>query len=91
MRVNNLLEEAIDSTAPSSSVCKLKDLCRTRWIERIDAVQRFKDLQDKGRSMIECTRCRGWSHTGGHSDHKCYRPTSPRPIFHMSSQSQKGN
>ena len=38
------LEEAIDSTAPSSSVCKLKDLCRTRWIERIDAVQRFKDL-----------------------------------------------
>ena len=25
-------------------MCKLKDLCRTRWIERIDAVQRFKDL-----------------------------------------------
>lgn len=38
------LEEAIDTTAPTSSVHKLKDLCRTRWVERIDAVQRFKDL-----------------------------------------------
>ena len=35
------LEEAIESTL---SVPKLKDLYRTRWIERIDAVQRFKDL-----------------------------------------------
>ena len=38
------LEEAIDATAPTSSVHKLKDLCRTRWVERIHAVQRFKDL-----------------------------------------------
>jgi len=38
------LEEAIDTTAPTSSVHKLKDLCRTRWVERIDTVHRFKDL-----------------------------------------------
>ncbi len=38
------LEEAVESTTPSSSVRKLKDLCRTRWIERIDALQRFKTL-----------------------------------------------
>ena len=38
------LEEAIDVSVPTSSVHKLKDLCRTRWVERIDAVQRFKDL-----------------------------------------------
>ena len=38
------LEEAIDATAPTTSVHKLKDLCHTRWVERIDAVQRFKDL-----------------------------------------------
>ena len=38
------LEEAVDSIAPTSSVHKLKDLCRTRWVERINALQRFKDL-----------------------------------------------
>ena len=38
------LEEAIDSTQPQSSIHKLKDLCRTRWIERIDALDRFKTL-----------------------------------------------
>ena len=36
--------EKQDTTTPTSSVHKLKDLCRTRWVERIDAVQRFKDL-----------------------------------------------
>lgn len=38
------LEEAIETTQPESSVRKLKDLCRTRWIERVDALQRFKQL-----------------------------------------------
>ena len=38
------LEETIDATALTTSVHKLKDLCHTRWVERIDAVQRFKDL-----------------------------------------------
>ncbi len=32
------LEEAIDKTQPEAKVHKLKDLCRTRWIERIDAL-----------------------------------------------------
>ena len=36
------LEEAIDSTQPQSLIHKLKDLCRTRWIERIDASDQFK-------------------------------------------------
>lgn len=38
------LEEAIQNTQPKSKVHKLKDLCRTRWVERIDATDRFSDL-----------------------------------------------
>ena len=38
------LEEAIQTTQPTFSVLKLKDLCRTRWIEQIDALARFKNL-----------------------------------------------
>ena len=45
------LEEAIQTTQPTSSVLKLKDLCRTRWIERIDALDRFKDLHA---SIVAC-------------------------------------
>ena len=45
------LEEAVDSIAPTSSVHKLKDLCRTRWVERIDTLQRFKDLFS---SVVSC-------------------------------------
>ena len=36
------LEEAIENTQPESHVRKFKDLCRTRWIERIDAFDRFQ-------------------------------------------------
>ena len=43
--------EAIDSITPTSSVHKLKDLCRTRWVERINALQRFKDLFS---SVVSC-------------------------------------
>ena len=45
------LDEAIDSIQPTSSVSKLKDLCRTRWIERIDALDRFHTLHE---SIVEC-------------------------------------
>ena len=45
------LEEAIQTTQPTSSILKLKDLCRTRWIERIDALDRFKDLHP---SIVAC-------------------------------------
>ena len=45
------LEAAIQTTQPASSVHKLKDLCRTRWIERIDALDRFKELHP---SIVAC-------------------------------------
>ena len=45
------LEVAISHTQPESSVHKLKDLCRTRWIERIDALDRFQKLHS---SIVEC-------------------------------------
>lgn len=45
------LEESICSTQPSSTIHKLKNLCRTRWIERIDALERFKDLYS---SIVSC-------------------------------------
>ena len=35
------LEEAIQVTQPEATIKKLKDLCRTRWIQRIDALDRF--------------------------------------------------
>ena len=45
------LEEAIDTTQPEFSVRKLKDLCRTRWIEQIDAIDRFQTLHP---SIVAC-------------------------------------
>ena len=45
------LEEAIDQTQVGSAVKKLKDLCCTRWVERIDALDRFKKLHS---SLISC-------------------------------------
>ena len=47
------VEEAIQTTQPLSPVHKLRDLCRTRWIERIDALDRFKELHP---SVVAC-RC----------------------------------
>ena len=40
------LEDSIHQTphAGPPAVKKLKDLCRTRWVERIDALDRFKNL-----------------------------------------------
>ena len=45
------LEEAIHNTQPESTVQKLKDLCRTRWVERIDAFDRIKTLHS---SIVAC-------------------------------------
>ena len=45
------LEEAIHNTQPESKVVNLKDLCRTRWLERIDAVDRMKRLHS---SIVAC-------------------------------------
>ncbi|CAI8047555.1 52 kDa repressor of the inhibitor of the protein kinase [Geodia barretti] len=38
------LEKAISDTQPTSKVHKLKDMCRTRWVQRVDAIQVFKSL-----------------------------------------------
>ena len=45
------LENAIAETKPESSITKLKDLCRTRWIQRIDALQVFQSLHV---SVVSC-------------------------------------
>ena len=58
------LEEAIHSTQPESKVTKLKDLCRTRWIERIDALNRFKCLHSSNVACFESIAAEGshkWS------------------------------
>lgn len=58
------LEKAIETTQPESSVRKLKDLCRTRWIERIDALQRFQQLLPSVAACMETITSeglRGWS------------------------------
>lgn len=48
------LEDSISHTQPESTIKKLKDLCRTRWIERIDALERFKLLLT---SIVHCFEC----------------------------------
>ena len=45
------LELAISDTQSSLSVHKLKDLCRTRWVQRIDALQVFCSLHQ---STVAC-------------------------------------
>ena len=45
------LEEAIETTQPESKIQKLKDLCRTRWVQRIDALDRFQLLYP---SIVQC-------------------------------------
>ena len=45
------LKDAIHTTQPTSKVQKLKDLCRTRWVERIDAFDRVKNLYS---SIVAC-------------------------------------
>ncbi len=45
------LETAILNTQPESTVHKLKDMCRTRWIQHIDAIDVFQLLY---KSIIAC-------------------------------------
>ena len=45
------LKEAVQKTQPESNVVKLKDLCRTSWIECIDTQDRIKKLYS---SIVAC-------------------------------------
>ncbi len=40
----HFFEKIIDSSADSSNITKLKDLCKTRWIQRIDSYSTFFQL-----------------------------------------------
>ena len=44
-------ESAVSETQPDAKVHKLKDLCRTRWVQRIDAIDVFCSLH---RSIVGC-------------------------------------
>lgn len=46
-----ILEKSIDETQPGSAVHKLKDLCRTRWVQRLDALNLFQSLHP---SIVAC-------------------------------------
>ena len=43
----------ITETQPSSTVHKLKDLCRTRWVQRLDAFSVFSSLYESTVSCLE--------------------------------------
>ena len=45
------LEESIEKTQPEAKVQKLKDLCCTWWIQRIETLDRFQMLHS---SIIDC-------------------------------------
>ena len=45
------LEKAISDCQPSSTAHKLKDMCRTRWVQRIDAIEIFMPLHQ---SIVGC-------------------------------------
>ena len=45
------LKSAIAENQPESVVSKLKDLCRTRWVQRIDALNVFQSLHP---SIVAC-------------------------------------
>ena len=47
------LEEAIHNAQPESKVTKLKSLCRTRWIECIDALDQVKRLHSSSVACFE--------------------------------------
>ena len=58
------LEESIEKTQLESNIHKLKDLCRTRWIERIDALNRFQNLYPSIVACMESIKLEGggkWS------------------------------
>ena len=51
------LKKAISDTQPASTVHKLKDMCRTRWVQRIDAIHIFQSLHQSTVACMEaiCT------------------------------------
>ena len=58
------LEEAVQNIQPESNVLKLKDLCRTRWIEWIDTLDRIKKLNSSNVACFENISAEGsrmWS------------------------------
>ena len=70
------LEEAIHNTQPESTVKKLKDLCRTRWVERIDAFDRIKTLHSSIVACFESISAEGASLWSPDSDRCQYSPSS---------------
>ena len=47
------LKRAISQTQPESSVHKLKDLCHTRWVQRIDGLEVFCSLYQSTVTCLE--------------------------------------
>lgn len=47
------LETAITETQPTSTIHKLKDLCRTRWVQRLDAFTTFSSLYESTLVCLE--------------------------------------
>lgn len=45
------LEKAINETQPAANKKKLGDLCRTRWVQRLDALEAFQQLHS---SVVAC-------------------------------------
>ena len=58
------LESAITEHQPDSAVSRLKDLCRTRWVQRIDALSVFQTLHPSIVACMQTICCDGrglWS------------------------------
>lgn len=55
------LEDAINSTQPSSTINKVKDLCRTRWVQRLDAFSVFLSLYESVLVCFDNVCCDGLS------------------------------
>ena len=67
------LEVAISARQPSSSTQKLKDMCRTRWLQRIDAAAVFQKLYLSIADCLANISCEGagsWT-TDALTDAKC--------------------
>lgn len=76
----SVLEKKIEELCPESKVFKLKDLCRTRWVERLDALDTIQALiepvvqtldeirNDKMFHPDTTTKANGLFHAISHSD-----------------------
>lgn len=59
--VRKSCKDDTDETQPESHVHKLKDLCCTRWIKRIDALDRFQKLHTSIAACMESILAEGRS------------------------------